>query len=249
MAIGTILFSVSSTLYHRKLLFSAFAALLLVVGKPRPAHSLPLKLKTSTISAAPGILPYDPKFSSLAPALAPDVMPVFPTPGGSAAAPPAGSLPTIPSSPSPPNPDELQPNSATAPSGSAALTSAAARSRGSLGGVSVAMVAGLLLMWWLDVVGKWFPALPLCDYFRLYYSWWSSSFHTACGLSWIWSHWPHKLLENRWWNDVLSFTDHISLLSFTHSIACCWHNPPCSSLIVTETLAQSLSSLCYRINQ
>ncbi|CAL9154388.1 unnamed protein product [Musa hybrid cultivar] len=154
MAIGTILVSVSSTLYHRKLLFSAFAALLLVVGKPRPAHSFPLKLKTSTISAAPGILPYDPKFSSLAPALAPDVMPVFPTPGGSAAAPPASSLPTIPSSPSPPNPDELQPNSATAPSGSAALTSAAARSRGSLGGVSVAMVAGLLLMWWLDVVGK-----------------------------------------------------------------------------------------------
>ncbi|XP_042010357.1 classical arabinogalactan protein 26-like [Salvia splendens] len=58
----------------------------------------------STISAAPALLP-DPISPTSPPALSPDIYPVFPSPGGPELAPSDSSVPLIPSSPSPPNPD------------------------------------------------------------------------------------------------------------------------------------------------
>lgn len=58
----------------------------------------------STISAAPAFLPGAPLVS---PTLSPDIEPLFPTPGGASYPPAESSLPTIPSSPSPPNPDAI----------------------------------------------------------------------------------------------------------------------------------------------
>ncbi|XP_019188459.1 PREDICTED: classical arabinogalactan protein 26 [Ipomoea nil] len=73
-----------------------------------PHNTLSLNLPTSTISAAPSLLPFPPSSSPpLPPALSPDITPLFPSPGGSELAPSDSSLPTIPSSPSPPNPDEI----------------------------------------------------------------------------------------------------------------------------------------------
>ncbi|KAJ8509761.1 hypothetical protein OPV22_000195 [Ensete ventricosum] len=120
------------TLRRKEQLFSALATFLLLVTTPRPSHSFPLT----------------PEFSASAPALAPEAMPVLPRPGGSAGKPPVSSLPIIPSSPSPPNPDEMQPNSAVAPSGSTALTSAAAHCGWSSGGVGMAVACGMVLVWW-----------------------------------------------------------------------------------------------------
>ncbi|KAE9618472.1 hypothetical protein Lalb_Chr02g0143101 [Lupinus albus] len=56
-------------------------------------------MHVSTISAAPAMLSDAPL------ALSPDIEPLFPTPGGAAFSPSESSLPTIPSSPSPPNID------------------------------------------------------------------------------------------------------------------------------------------------
>ncbi|XP_027098025.1 classical arabinogalactan protein 26 [Coffea arabica] len=64
------------------------------------------QLSTSTISAAPALLPDAPLASP--PALSPDITPLFPSPGGSELSPSESSLPTIPSSPSPPNPDAIE---------------------------------------------------------------------------------------------------------------------------------------------
>lgn len=55
---------------------------------------------SSSISAAPALLPNPP-------ALSPDISPLFPSPGGSELAPTDSSLPLIPSTPSPPNPDAM----------------------------------------------------------------------------------------------------------------------------------------------
>nr|CAB3479387.1 unnamed protein product [Digitaria exilis] len=94
-------------------------------------------LPASSISAAPADAPLLPRLpgqrhrqaphSALppAPALSPDIMPVLPSPGeDGAAAPPSDAEPTIPSSPSPPNPDALEPNSAMAPFGYAPAVAA-----------------------------------------------------------------------------------------------------------------------------
>ncbi|KAL5701444.1 hypothetical protein ACHQM5_026779 [Ranunculus cassubicifolius] len=64
-----------------------------------------LGLVTSTISAAPAILPEAP----ISAPLSPDITPLFPSPKGMSPAPngESSSLPTIPSSLSPPNPDEI----------------------------------------------------------------------------------------------------------------------------------------------
>ncbi|KAK3162972.1 hypothetical protein QOZ80_1BG0096010 [Eleusine coracana subsp. coracana] len=57
--------------------------------------------------------------------LSPDIMPLLPSPAeDGAAAPPSDAVPTIPSSPSPPNPDALEPNSAFAPFGYAPAVAA-----------------------------------------------------------------------------------------------------------------------------
>ncbi|XP_072982865.1 uncharacterized protein [Typha latifolia] len=126
--------------------FSALATLLLLTI-PLPSHSL----KASAISAAPAVLPTNPEFSDLSPALAPDIMPLFPTPGSNSGLAPSSSMPTIPSSPSPPNPDALEPNSAIAPIGAA---TSSASILGNPGRVSVALISCLVLMWWLELVGK-----------------------------------------------------------------------------------------------
>ncbi|CAN4091464.1 unnamed protein product [Withania somnifera] len=63
-----------------------------------------LNVPASAISAAPALLPNLPSSS---PALSPDISPLFPSPGGSELAPTDSSLPLIPSSPSPPNPDAM----------------------------------------------------------------------------------------------------------------------------------------------
>ncbi|KAL2323610.1 hypothetical protein Fmac_027989 [Flemingia macrophylla] len=57
----------------------------------------------STISAAPTTLPGAPVYFS--PTMSPDIEPLFPTPGGAAYSPSESTIPTITSSPSPPNPD------------------------------------------------------------------------------------------------------------------------------------------------
>ncbi|XP_059300945.1 classical arabinogalactan protein 26-like [Lycium barbarum] len=69
--------------------------------------SSPATIPASTISAAPALLPNPPLSSPPFPALSPDITPLFPSPGGSELAPSDSSLPTIPSSLSPPNPDAM----------------------------------------------------------------------------------------------------------------------------------------------
>nr|XP_009770112.1 PREDICTED: classical arabinogalactan protein 26 [Nicotiana sylvestris] len=66
-----------------------------------------LNIPASTISAAPALLPNPPLSSPPLPALSPDISPLFPSPGGSELAPTDSTLPLIPSSPSPPNPDAM----------------------------------------------------------------------------------------------------------------------------------------------
>ncbi|KAM3231476.1 hypothetical protein P3S67_008688 [Capsicum chacoense] len=61
----------------------------------------------SSISAAPALLPNPPTSSPPLSALSPDITPLFPSPGGSELAPSDSSIPTIPSSLSPPNPDAM----------------------------------------------------------------------------------------------------------------------------------------------
>ncbi|GAA0156963.1 hypothetical protein Leryth_004080 [Lithospermum erythrorhizon] len=68
--------------------------------------SLP-EIPTSTISAAPALLP-NPTISVSSPALSPDEAPLFPSPGGSELSPSDSAMPTIPSSLSPPNPDAAE---------------------------------------------------------------------------------------------------------------------------------------------
>ncbi|KAB1199428.1 Classical arabinogalactan protein 26 [Morella rubra] len=63
-----------------------------------------LHRKVSTISAAPALLP-GASAPVASPSLSPDITPLFPSPGGVALPPSESSLPIIPSSRSPPNPD------------------------------------------------------------------------------------------------------------------------------------------------
>ncbi|XP_011082503.1 classical arabinogalactan protein 26-like [Sesamum indicum] len=77
-------------------------------------------LPASTISAAPALLPDPISPSSPPPALSPDITPLFPSPAGSELSPTESSVPIIPSSPSPPNPDVVAapgPDMAFPPSG------------------------------------------------------------------------------------------------------------------------------------
>ncbi|XP_044345508.1 classical arabinogalactan protein 26 [Triticum aestivum] len=89
-------------------------------------------LRASAISAAPEPSPYpllQPRHrhasapTALPPSLSlsPDIMPLLPSPSpGDDTLAPSDAAATIPSSPSPPNPDALEPDSAFAPFGSAA---------------------------------------------------------------------------------------------------------------------------------
>ncbi|KAF5941704.1 hypothetical protein HYC85_019346 [Camellia sinensis] len=89
----------------------------------------PIATTIATISAAPALLP-NPPLSSPFTELSPDISPLLPSPGGELPSPTGSSIPTIPSNPSPPNPDEtlgLGPDSAlVSPSRSNKLTSTGA---------------------------------------------------------------------------------------------------------------------------
>ncbi|KAF8387929.1 hypothetical protein HHK36_026591 [Tetracentron sinense] len=87
-----------------------------------------LRLESYAISAAPALLPSSP--ISPSPNLSPDITPLFPSPGAVVVPSPTGSssMPTIPSNPSPPNPDEMLapgPDLAFSPSGSDSASSSA----------------------------------------------------------------------------------------------------------------------------
>ncbi|WCJ21420.1 hypothetical protein M5689_003574 [Euphorbia peplus] len=91
-------------------------------------------VKLSTISAAPALMPQPPLSSyspNPSPFLSPDIQPVFPTDGAYVPSPSDTSFPTIPSTPSPPNPDVIQsaahaPSFSISPSGSLPASSAMA---------------------------------------------------------------------------------------------------------------------------
>ncbi|KAJ3691748.1 hypothetical protein LUZ61_020912 [Rhynchospora tenuis] len=146
-----------------KLLIPAmFSLLLFATFKPALSYSY----GASSISLAPSYLPKMPKISYMAPALPPDIMPVFPSPGTTTGEAPSSNLPTIPSSPSPPNPDDLEPNSAFAPFGSMATATSAAGPLGDARRVPVAFASVfVLLLWWL-VVGRNF--LEGCQFIIFY---------------------------------------------------------------------------------
>ncbi|CAM0884800.1 unnamed protein product [Alopecurus aequalis] len=116
------------------------AALLLCVACTSAPGVAAAALRASAISAAPSPSPSShplprPRHGvhpSVPPALSPDIMPLLPSPGpGDAALAPSDAAATIPSSPSPPNPDALEPDSAFAPFSSAAPATVAAQSSAS----------------------------------------------------------------------------------------------------------------------
>ncbi|PSR92655.1 60S ribosomal protein like [Actinidia chinensis var. chinensis] len=95
---------------------------------------------TTTISAAPALLP-SPPLSPPSTELSPDISPLLPSPTGS-------SIPTIPSNPSPPNPDEIPgfaPDFAVSPSGSKLISASSSLSL--FGFLNLAVLVGLVSIW------------------------------------------------------------------------------------------------------
>ncbi|KAG2603237.1 vegetative cell wall protein gp1-like [Panicum virgatum] len=141
----------------RLLLLAVLAAVLAL--HLAPSRSTAAALRASSISAAPADAPlprlprqHGHPHSAPPPAvpLSPDIMPVLPSPAeDGAAAPPSDAEPTIPSSPSPPNPDALEPNSALAPFGYAPAVAAQspAPPPARLATVAWALPVALLAMW------------------------------------------------------------------------------------------------------
>ncbi|KAG4945822.1 hypothetical protein JHK87_041829 [Glycine soja] len=106
--------------------------------------------KVPTLSSSPATLTDPPPSpSSLSPfqELSPDIAPLLPSPGGVLPTPAAGSdIPTIPSNPSPPNPDDIiapGPLSAFSPFGSPLSSNAPTTSL--VGIIATAFFAGLAL--------------------------------------------------------------------------------------------------------
>ncbi|KAK9139460.1 hypothetical protein Scep_009141 [Stephania cephalantha] len=139
-------------------LLPIFALSLAFNAYPSLSLSTHLKLATSTISAAPAFLPNPPPLPSPSPNFAPnDENPLFPTPktGTSSQSPNGEPTPTIPSNPSPPNPDEMLspgPFSADAPSGSIHAMSSPASLNSSFGmlnfcGSFVGVVLMVVVVW------------------------------------------------------------------------------------------------------
>ncbi|KAM7527113.1 hypothetical protein LguiB_030523 [Lonicera macranthoides] len=111
---------------------ASFWSLLLVLAMNLMASYGQLSSSTavpnSAISAAPSYFSDSPIYSPSAPALSPDIdNPLFPSPGGGdGLSPTDSSQPLIPSSPSPPNPDEIfapGPHISFPPSGSLPVSS------------------------------------------------------------------------------------------------------------------------------
>ncbi|PIN06764.1 hypothetical protein CDL12_20680 [Handroanthus impetiginosus] len=113
------------------------------------SFALGKNLPSSTISAAPALLPdrIAPSLSA-SPALSPDISPLFPSPRGSELSPSDSSLPLIPSSPSPPNPDAvvgLGPGVALSPPG-ISQDSSSVRVDGFLSSSVVVLFWGILVI-------------------------------------------------------------------------------------------------------
>nr|ABK92873.1 unknown [Populus trichocarpa] len=110
-----------------------------------PALTSQIHVQFSTISAAPAFLHDAPSFSP--PTLSPDIEPLFPTPGVGAPSPTESSITTIPSNPSPPNPDDMlapgPAGSSISPSGS--LPAYSSMSLTSSGPLNLAVFLGLLV--------------------------------------------------------------------------------------------------------
>ncbi|XP_047334079.1 U1 small nuclear ribonucleoprotein C [Impatiens glandulifera] len=90
-------------------------------------HDLPIKPSSIAASPAAGFFPHPP-LSSPPPAFSPDTLPLFPSPGAATPSPTESSIPTIPSSQSPPNPDVIGasgPDSAMSPAGTLLPSSSA----------------------------------------------------------------------------------------------------------------------------
>lgn len=125
-------------------------------------HDAPAPRASSSISAAPeyprlpnrhhGRHAAGPALPPALPELSPDIMPVLPSPAEDGAAPaPGAEEPTIPSSPSPPNPDALEPDSALAPFGSAHAVAQQSPAVASASTSALPVLGGLLAMLWLLV--------------------------------------------------------------------------------------------------
>ncbi|KAG6647754.1 hypothetical protein I3843_07G098200 [Carya illinoinensis] len=124
------------------MLFAAYSSL---------ASASALNMKVSTISAAPAILPSAP---ASPPVLSPDISPLFPSPGGVARPSSESSLPTIPSSRSPPNPDFLDSpghDAAFPPSGS--LPASSSISIAPSGPLDFVLLLGLVMVCMVQSVG------------------------------------------------------------------------------------------------
>ncbi|KAK6940920.1 hypothetical protein RJ641_030451 [Dillenia turbinata] len=111
-----------------------------------------LHLRTSTISAAPTILPNAPLASP--PILSPDISPLCPNPGDEVLPPTAGTLPTIPSSPSPPNPDVIAaPGTEFSISPTGTLPESSSTSLHFSRSLNWAVVLGLVVCWVMQLSG------------------------------------------------------------------------------------------------
>ncbi|XP_027931538.1 classical arabinogalactan protein 26 [Vigna unguiculata] len=113
------------------------------------SYSQPIP-KLPTLSSSPAALS-DPPPSSLTPfrELSPDIAPLFPSPGGVLPTPTGSDIPTIPSNPSPPNPDDLiapGPLSAFSPFGSMQASSNAPR-RILVSNLATTVFAGFAVYW------------------------------------------------------------------------------------------------------
>ncbi|GKV12055.1 hypothetical protein SLEP1_g23257 [Rubroshorea leprosula] len=117
------------------------------------ALSSQMRIEFSSISAAPALLPDAPLAS--APALSPDITPLFPTPGGDMSPSPAeSSLPTIPASPSPPNPDAvLAPGPGFVLSPSESLPDSSSVSLALSGTLNSALLLGLMVFGIMQLSG------------------------------------------------------------------------------------------------
>ncbi|KAF8006583.1 hypothetical protein BT93_K0782 [Corymbia citriodora subsp. variegata] len=132
--------SLASPASPQKLLISTISAAPATLPAVAPQSS-----PSTTISAAPSLLPSSPLSPS--PALSPDIAPLLPSPGSEAAAPGESTLPIIPSSPSPPNPDDmLAPGPNALPPSGALPISSSPRVANSFVGVVLCLSVALCLV-------------------------------------------------------------------------------------------------------
>ncbi|XP_020221810.1 classical arabinogalactan protein 26 [Cajanus cajan] len=136
----------SYIVYLRLMIIMAFMPSFLLSSYLQPIPKVP------TLSSSPATLT-DPPPSSLSPfqELSPDIAPLLPSPGGVLPTPAGSDIPTIPSNPSPPNPDDMiapGPLSAFSPFGSMQASSNAPRTL--VGNLATTAFAGLAAYWSLQ---------------------------------------------------------------------------------------------------